>query len=191
MSRMLLSAAVAACLMAVPAFADHHGEKKKSDCLAEGDSIDPFYVTKVAGAEDDSVEAGEELCYRCKYGNDPMVMVFTRKTDDKVAKFVRELNGAVKANEGEKLRSFVTLLGDDAKKLEKSGKMFAKEAKAEHVPIVVAKETKTGPKNYKIDKEADVTVVLANDSQVVSSHTFQTDSIDIAAVMKQVKKMLN
>ena len=36
-----------------------------------GDSIGAFNVTKLCGAEDDGVEAGKTLCYRCKNGKRP------------------------------------------------------------------------------------------------------------------------
>ena len=45
--------------------------------LQVGERIGAFYVTKLAGAEDDGVAVGKNLCYRCKNGGRPQVMVFT------------------------------------------------------------------------------------------------------------------
>ena len=45
--------------------------------LEPGKLIGPFDVVKCAGP-DDNVKVGSELCYRCKYGARPMVMVFSR-----------------------------------------------------------------------------------------------------------------
>jgi len=188
MSRFFLGATLAVAMMTSGFAADAATEEC---CLEEGSSISPFYVTKVAGAEDDGVEVGEPLCYRCRYGSRPMVMVFSRKTGGQMPKFVKELNAAVKANEENQLKGLVTLIGNDADELKEQGVKFAKQAGAVHVPVVVAKDTETGPASYKIPESADVTVVVANDSQVVSTHTFKADSIDVAAVMKEVKEMLN
>lgn len=188
MSRLFLGATLAVAMMTSSFAAD--GATKEA-CLQSGDSIGAFYVTKVAGAEEDGVEVGESLCYRCRYSSRPMVMVFTRKTDGEMPKLVKELNAAVKANDEKSLKGLVTLIGDDADKLKEEGVKFAKTAGSDSVPVVVAKDTKTGPSSYKISESDDVTIVVANDSQVVGTHTFKADSIDIAAVMKEVKEMLN
>jgi len=54
--------------------------------LQEGAAIGAFDVTKVAGAEDDGVAVDDNLCYRCKNGARPQVMVFTRSSDEQVVK---------------------------------------------------------------------------------------------------------
>ena len=162
-----------------------------ADGLQQGDPIGVFHVTKVAGAIDDGVEPGEELCYRCRYGSRPMVMVFARDVGGKVTDLLKEMEAAVSANEEHQLKGLLTLLGEDAGELKAQAEKLATKAAIEKVPVVIAKETKTGPTNYKIDADAAVTVVVANDSQVVSSHTFGVEKIDVVAVMKEVKQMLN
>ena len=67
---------------------------------------------------------------------------------------------------------------------------MAAAAKVEHVPVVVAKEVQTGPLNYRLPADADVTVVVAKDSQVVKTHTFTSEKVDIAAVMDEVERIL-
>lgn len=166
-------------------------EEGSSECLKQGDAIGAFYVTKVAGAEEDGVEEGQELCYRCRYGSRPMVMVFARDTGGQVPQLIKELDSAVAANEESQLRSFVTLLGDDPSKLVEEGKKIAKKTGAKNVPVVVAKDNKTGPENYRIPADSPVTVVVASDSQVIGTHTFPANQIDISALMQQVKGMLN
>ncbi len=75
MSRLFLGSVLSAALFCGLASA----ADKAEECLKQGDPIGAFYVTKVAGADEDGVPVGEELCYRCKYGSRPMVMVFTSK----------------------------------------------------------------------------------------------------------------
>lgn len=190
MSRLLLSSACALALVCSFA-ATTTAVTAAEDCLKEGDSIGVFYVTKVAGAEDDGVEPGEDLCYRCRYGSSPMVMVFARDTNGKVAELVKKIDAAVKENEESSLKGLLTLIGDDAAKLKKQAGAFAEKAEVKQVPVVVAKETKTGPLNYKLPSDAAVTIVVAKDSQVVNTHTFAADRIDVAAIMKEVKQMLH
>lgn len=169
------------------AFAD----SSSNDGLKQGDSIGVFYVTKVAGAEDDGVEPGEDLCYRCRYGSRPIVMVFARDAGGKVTELVQALDKAVADNEEESLRGLLTLMGEDAAVLKTEASEIATQGKVKHVPLAVAKETATGPMNYKLSVDAPVTIVLAKDSQVVSTHTFSADAIDVSNVMKQVQEMLN
>ncbi len=161
------------------------------DGLQEGDPIGVFYVTKIAGAVDDAVEPGETLCYRCRYGSRPMVMVFARDTGGMVPNLVRAIEKSVGENEESKLKGIMTLIGDDAAVLKDDAGKFAEKVQAKLVPVVVAKETKTGPLSYKISEDADVTIVLAKDSQVVNTHTFDAANIDVKSVISEVSEMLN
>jgi hypothetical protein len=85
----------------------------------------------------------------------------------------------------------VTLIGDDASALKQEAEKLAQQTAVKEVPITVAKEHKTGPLNYKVPSDVAVTIVLALDSQVVNTHYFAADKIDIAAVMEDVRRMLN
>jgi hypothetical protein len=158
--------------------------------LKKGDAAGAFYVTKVAGAEEDGVRVGTELCYRCRYGSRPMVMVFTRRTGGEIPKLMQQLDSAVVDNEASQFRALVTLMGEDAAKVKESAAQVAERSGVKHVPIVVAKETVGGPANYRLSKSADVTIVVASDSQVVSAKTYQSDRIDIAAIMGEVNTLV-
>jgi len=77
--------------------------------LEVGDSVNPFYVQDVTGPS-----AGKDpLCYRCQYGARPVVAVFTRKVDDKVAALVKEIDSKVAKNGEKKMAAFVVVLSDD------------------------------------------------------------------------------
>jgi len=159
--------------------------------LEQGDPIGAFYVTKVAGADNDGVEKGEQLCYRCRYGSRPMVMVFARDTDGKVRQLVKKLDAAVAANEDAQFRGLLTLLGDDAAALKDTAAKVAKKTGVKNVPVVVAKDNVGGPSSYKIDKSAAVTVIVASEGKVIASHSFgKTDEVDVAAVMDHVAKIV-
>ncbi|MCC9599260.1 hypothetical protein LOC67_01715 [Stieleria sp. JC731] len=191
MSRILASVCALA-LLAVSAVSSVHAGEEGDACLQSGDGIGAFYVVKVAGAEDDGVEQGQKLCYRCRYGSRPMVMVFARETEGEVGKLVKELDAAVAANEDSQLRGLVTMLGKDESSLKDSASKFASKTGAKHVPFVVATDHEAGPSSYKIAEDAAVTVVVASDSKVVASHSYKsTDKVDVTAIMGEVKKALN
>ncbi|GAA5510863.1 hypothetical protein [Novipirellula caenicola] len=188
MSRLLICSVLLFAASLSNAFA---ADASRDGGLKQGDPIGVFYVTKIAGAEEDGVDVEQEICYRCRYGSRPMVIVFARQTDGKLAKLVQKLDAAVAENEASHLSSFVTLLGEDAGKLKDSANELAKETAAKHIPFVVAKESETGPLNYRLSAEAPVTIVVASDSQVVSARTYATNEIDVEAIMADVKSILN
>ncbi len=138
----------------------------------DGDYLGPFTVTKVAGAEDDGVEEGKKLCYRCKNGSRPQIVIFTRSTGPEVAALVSKIDKAVVEHEGEKLTCFVNVIGENAEEATESAKKFAMTTKAKHIPFVVPNEFENGPDDYGINPKADVTVTFATDGKVVSSHGF-------------------
>ena len=57
-------------------------------------------MTKGAGAEQDGVKEGKNLCYRCRNGARPQVMVFTRSTDPAVVDLVKDLANDLNAGFG-------------------------------------------------------------------------------------------
>lgn len=158
--------------------------------LKRGDPVGVFYVTKVAGAEDDGVSPGEQLCYRCRYGSRPLVMVFARKTGQRLTDLVNRLDRAVASHRRTRLKGLVTFLGRDASELKACATDVAQTATVKEVPVVIAAETKSGPANYKLPENVDVTIVVAKDSQVVETHTYNVNSIDVATVMSQVEQIV-
>lgn len=157
-----------------------------------GDSLGAFYVTKVAGAEDDGVDKNANLCYRCRNGRRPQVIVFTRATDGKVEELVKKLDKAVQANSSSKLRVFVNVLGEDKADATDEAKKLASSSKVKNIPFVVPNEFENGPDNYGINAKAEVTITLASSLGVKASHAASSaDELDIASVLGDLKKILN
>lgn len=145
--------------------------------------IGAFDVIKCAGGTTDDVAVGEQLCYRCRYGNRPMVMVFTRSANDAVAALTTKLNEQVAKHKSARLSAFVNLIGDENREaLEAQAKELAKKAKAENVPLVVPVESANGPEHYSLNPQAEVTVILAVAGKVKTSLAFESGKLDEAAV---------
>ena len=77
------------------------------------ETVGAFTVTKAAGNPSDGVEDGKRLCYRCRMGSRPVVMIFARTADQPLAKLVSELEGEIKEHADAKLCSFVNMIGGD------------------------------------------------------------------------------
>lgn len=186
MKWMAMVAAVAASFGSAFASAD---ELKSG--LAAGERIPAFIVTKVGGASADGVEVGKDLCYRCKYGARPQVMVFTRTTNESIAKLTKALNEAVAKNEDKQLSAFVNVMNADKAAAEKSAKELA--GASDKVPVVVPVENENGPANYGINPDAEVTVLIATKSTVVASKGFAAGKFNadaVAGVLKEVEGAL-
>ncbi len=161
--------------------------------LQSGEAIGAFDVTKVAGAESDGVETGKTLCYRCRNGGRPQVMVFTRSADGKVVELVKALDSELKQyGEEKKLRAFVNLLSDSKDTASEQAKKLCAESKAENVPFVVPNEFENGPEDYGINAKAEVTVIVANSGKVVANYAVgSANELDVKAIVGDVEKMLN
>jgi hypothetical protein len=173
------------------ATADEAAKKELKSGPQTGDSLGAFYVTKIAGAEDDGIEIGQNLCYRCKNGSRPQVVVFTRSTDPKVTQLVRKLDKAIAENASSQLRVFVNLLGDDKEELSDTAKKFAATSKTKNVPFVVPNEFENGPDDYGINSKAEITITLASDKNVKASHAFASaKDLNVDSVLSDINKIL-
>jgi len=160
--------------------------------LQEGAPIGAFDVTKIAGAEDDGLAVDDNLCYRCKNGARPQVMVFTRSSDEQVVKLVQKLDVALGENSSKQLRAFVNVIGEDKASATKEAKKLASSTKAKEVPFVVPNEVENGPGDYGLNEKAAVTVILAQGGKVKASHAFASaKDVSVDAVIADLAKILN
>ena len=156
-----------------------------SYCMADlvsgpqpGDGVGAFTVTKAAGNPSDGVEDGKRLCYRCRMGSRPVVMIFARTADQPLAKLVNELEDEIKEHADAKLCSFVNMIGGDSDSLKNAATKFVKDNDIQNVAFVVPEDSQNGPDNLKISPEADLTVVCYKSSKVVSSHALKKGELD-------------
>lgn len=157
--------------------------------LKVGEDVGAFDVTKLAGAEKDGVKIGQQLCYRCRNGSRPQVMIFTRSSDEKVVALVKKLDAELAKNSEKQLRAFVNYLGEDKESAGSAAKKLAAATKAENVPFAVPNEFENGPEDYGLNSKAEVTVLIAKDNKVVANHAFEkAKALDVNAVIAAVEK---
>lgn len=137
-----------------------------------GERVGAFTVTKVTGNPDDGVEDGKKLCYRCKMGQRPVVMVFARSADDSLASFLKELEEEIEEHADTKLTAFVNMIGADEESLKKAAADFAAKHEITRVAFVIPEDVKNGPEDFKISPDADITVVCYKGGEVKANHAF-------------------
>ena len=159
-----------------------------------GDLVGAFTVVKAAGAADDGVAVGDELCYRCRMGNRPMVMVFAHTPDAKLAGLVTQLDKLVADNKEKKMGSFVSLLGEKTDELKSAAEAFVAKNKIENIAFVVPEENKTGPSDYNLNDKADVTVLIYREGKVAANHALAAGGLsdeEIKRIIADTGKILN
>lgn len=177
-------AAVLAVLAAAPLFA----AEEKADTLATGEAVAPFYVADVTGPA-----AGEKLCYRCRYGDRPVVSIFVRDVDEQVATLVKEVDQKVGQNKEAGMAAFVVLLTEnpeaDAQKL----KDLASKHNIQNVPLTTF-DGKAGPPKYKLGQDTDVTVMMWVDSKLKVNDGYKKGELaqdKVSSVVGKTKEILN
>lgn len=136
---------------------------------------------------------GTSLCYRCKYGQRPTVSIFTRNIDDNVTALIKELDTVVGKNEGKKMAAFVVLLSDKPDSQEKQLTELAAKHNIKNIPLTVF-DGPAGPPEYKIAKDADLTVMMWNKSEVKANTALAKGKLDkktTEEVIKTTEKILN
>ena len=122
-----------------------------------------------------------------------MVNVFTRSLTDDLASLVKQIDAQVAENKSKKMRGFVVLLTDDPDAAEGEVKAFAAKHGIKNVPLTIY-DGVAGPSNYRIAKDAEVTVNMWVGLKSKANHAFakgQLNQDEIAKVVADTAKILN
>jgi rhodanese-related sulfurtransferase len=135
---------------------------------------------------------GQDTCYVCEYGTAPTIIGFFKDTGDQTADLIVKINQLVQEQSGKNFKGFAVLVaGPDSKPwLEKLA-----QDKNIKIPLVyLANGSKDlGMRLYKINPEADNTILVNDNRQVVDNFVnvkpadFQTVS-DASAKMLETSK---
>ena len=145
----------------------------------------PFHPLNINGAK-----AGEKNCLYCQNGANPVAMVFARDVSEPLTKLIKELDSCTAKHGDAKMGSFVVFLSDE-ESLAKQLKEVADKEKLQHT--VLAIDNSAGPQNYKVAKDADVTVVLYTEGNVKANFAFKKGEMkdaDVKTILASVPKIL-
>jgi hypothetical protein len=137
--------------------------------------------------------AGKSACLYCKASDSPVAFVFARTGDDaQTLKLIKALDAITVKNEKAEMYSFAVFMGDKTK-LEPQLKAAAKKAELKTLILAIEDNEDPIPEKYKLNKDADVTVILYVDRIVKANYCFakgkMTDA-DIATIIKDVGKIV-
>ncbi|WP_339681978.1 hypothetical protein [Gimesia maris] len=114
----------------------------------------PFEVADVTGPN-----KGKTLCYRCLYGERPVVGIFVRELDEPTTALIQKIDSEVAAHQDEKLAAFVVMLTDTPAEVKTELEKIASKNQIEHIPFTVFEGT-AGPLGYNIKQDASLNVMM-------------------------------
>jgi hypothetical protein len=137
----------------------------------------PFH-SLVAHSEEPGL-AGKKTDFFEMYGGDPVVLIFARQMTKPLTRLVKQLDVEVARRTPAKLRAVVVILADD-NALEKNLKDFGEKQAIKHVNLAIM--APDGPKNYKLSREAEITVVMYRNRKVEANHAFKRGELNGDAI---------
>lgn len=155
--------------------------------LQPGNSPSACDVRVVVGPDDDL--KGKSHCYTCEYGTKPVVNVFAKKMDSELAKLIKRIDSELQRDET--LRGYVVLLTDDADAASTKLEALWNSQGLKKIPLTLF-EGMAGPKSYKINKSADISIHMWNKRKVTSSFAFKGGDLTdekMKEVVSAVKKL--
>ena len=153
---------------------------------ATGERVPQFFVRAVTGPL-----MNKSVCYVCRNGDRPVVMVFLRDVIDGVPSLLKELDTYIDQNRAVGLRGFAVLLSENQRNAVSKLQTLSFDHQLS-LPLAVASTQLDAPSSQNLHPDAAVTVVLYHDQTVVKSHAFRAAEIDadrIAEMMASVKAL--
>jgi hypothetical protein len=147
-----------------------------------GQKIGPYSFLVATGPQ-----RGQQTCYVCETGEKPAVVIFSRRLTDPLGKLVVKCDDWLLAQPKDSVRSWMTVLGEKTVSLDDLAK-WAKQAGIKSVPAGVYDDP-VGPPAFKLNNEAEVTVLLWVNRKVVANFAFREKELDDEAVKKVVEAM--
>jgi hypothetical protein len=174
-SVLVASTAVAASLVSGP----------QVDSKVPG-AFEPFNVT--------GDSAGQKNCLVCQNGENPVVMIFAKQVTPEVTRLIKRVDQVTGKHKDAEMGSFVVFVSSD-KGLESQLKDMARDQELKNIVLAIWNDSDqpAGPKKYRVNPDADVTVVLYTDLMVKANHAYGKGDLtdkDIDAITGEVAKIL-
>lgn len=154
---------------------------------AVGEHVPQFYVRAVTGPL-----SNKSVCYVCRNGDRPVVMIFLREVVPGTAELLKELDRCVDQNRAVGLRGFGVLLSENQRFATSKLQTLAFDNQLS-LPLTMAHPQVESSENQNLHPQAAVTVVLYNDHVVTGSYGFRETEVTkerIADVMAGVRELI-
>ncbi len=153
---------------------------------AVGERVPQFFVRAVTGPL-----MNKSVCYVCRNGDRPVVMVFLRDLVAGTPELLKQLDRYVDQQRAVGLRGFCVLLSENQRSAISQLQTLSFDNQLS-LPLTVASSQLEAPTSQNLHPEAAVTVVLYQDQTVVATHAFRQAEVTaerIAELMSGVKEL--
>lgn len=131
-------------------------------------------------------ERGKSHCYICETGEKPAVIVFARSLNKELGTLATKIDKALADHKAADLRGWITFLNVDQLKFDPGVVRWSRELGLGHLPIGIF-EDEGGPPAYRLNRDADVTVLVCNKQKVAANFAFRPGELTPARVAEIVK----
>ena len=146
-----------------------------------GESLEPFSVLAVNGPE-----AGTEVDFISRWGDDPMLLIFLHQLDRNIAALLRPCEWFAHERTDAGLKSLIVFLHDDKIFGERRMQAVVK-AMGIRIPVGVSVEGLEGPGPYGLNKSVAITILVAKDGKVTDNYAIvQAGVVDAPKILKAV-----
>jgi hypothetical protein len=151
-----------------------------------GDRVATFYVRAITGPH-----RNKSVCYVCRNGDRPVVMLFAREVTPEVRRLLKEIDTQVDAHRALGLRAFCVFHARDGRDLLPVVQTVAFEEKIE-LPLTIAAAAVDGPAGQNLHPDASVTAILYREQTVAESFAWRPGELtpgELTRLLKSVKEL--
>jgi hypothetical protein len=152
-----------------------------------GEQVPKFYVRAVTGPQ-----MNKSICYVCRNGDRPGVIVFMRDIVPGTAELLKEIDRFVDQNRAVGLRSFGVLLSDNQISATSKLQTLSYDNQLS-LPLTMAPPQVESSENQNLHPNAAVTVVLYDELKVTASYAFRENEMTkerISNVMVGIRELV-
>jgi hypothetical protein len=131
-------------------------------------------------------ERGKSHCYICATGEKPAVIVFARSLSKDLGRLATQIEKSLTDHKAADLRGWMTFLNANQLEFDPQVVRWGQEYALGHLPLGIF-EDEGGPPAYRLNRAADVTVLVCNKQKVVTNFAFKAGELTPARVAEIVK----
>jgi hypothetical protein len=167
--------------LSVPALAEEPAFKSG---LAVGQKPGPYAFALATGPQ-----RGQSFCYICDTGDKPAAIIFARSPTEPLGKLAAKLDQAAADGVVPEMRAWLTLL-DDGKQPDLDRRLVAwgLQHAIKAMPLGTF-DDEAGPPSYRLNREAQATVLLFVKQKVVANFAFRAGEITDAKIAEVTKAL--
>jgi hypothetical protein len=133
-------------------------------------------------------QRGTSHCFICEAEDRPVVIVFARTLSDPLGKLLRGVDRAIATHRTAELRAWATFLNEDQTSFDPRVVEWARKQALRSVPLGIFEDA-GGPPSYRLNRDADVTVLLSVKQKVVRNFAFRAGELTDEKIAKVLEAL--